>query len=67
MLRLGTVAKPLLLEFRNAWSRQIRALLFTSVYDQMSQEPPLLTITFFFATCIKYPRTLARLRCPNCR
>ena len=26
MLRLGTVAKPLLLEFRNAWSRQIRAL-----------------------------------------
>ena len=26
MQRLGTVAKPLLLEFRNAWSRQIRAL-----------------------------------------
>ena len=26
MPRLGTVAKPLLLEFRNAWSRQIRAL-----------------------------------------
>ena len=35
--------------------------VFTSVYDQMSQEPPLLTITFFFATCIKYPRTLAVL------
>ena len=28
MPRLGTVAKPLLLEFRNAWSRQIRALYF---------------------------------------
>ena len=26
MPTLGTVAKPLLLEFRNAWSRQIRAL-----------------------------------------
>ena len=26
MLRLGTVAKPMLLELRNAWSRQIRAL-----------------------------------------
>ena len=26
MPRLGTVAKPLLLEFRNVWSRQIRAL-----------------------------------------
>ena len=26
MPRLGTVAKPLLLEFRNAWSRRIRAL-----------------------------------------
>ena len=26
MPNLGTVAKPLLLEFRNAWSRQIRAL-----------------------------------------
>ena len=26
MPRLGAVAKPLLLEFRNAWSRQIRAL-----------------------------------------
>ena len=26
MQRLGTVMKPLLLEFRNAWSRQIRAL-----------------------------------------
>ena len=28
MPRLGTVAQPLLLEFRNAWSRQIRALYF---------------------------------------
>ena len=25
---LGTVTKPLLLEFRNAWSRQLRALYF---------------------------------------
>lgn len=28
MPALGTVAKPLLLEFRNAWSRQIRALYY---------------------------------------
>ena len=37
---LGTVTKPLLLEFRNAWSRQLRALYFQMVFSQVPQKPP---------------------------
>ena len=66
MLRLGTVAKPLLLEFRNAWSRQIRALYSLQFMTKCPKSLHYLQ-SLSFAACIKYPRTLARLRCPNCR
>ena len=65
MQRLGTVAKPLLLEFRNAWSRQIRALYSLQFMTKCPKKLILLAVTLLLAACTPNPCTVANLRHSN--
>ena len=39
--------------------------VLTPIYDQMSEKPSLLAVTFFSAACAPDPRTVANIRHPN--